>query len=138
MRKRGRRMKASDVSREHPPVFGRPVSFEEAYPDIDDLTIEVNESGEGIGRWGGFATYNKRGFPGEYVDCSNPRCFNGGFSLGRLLYPMIGRRQAESETSLPCQGYEGSPKGKRIYRKCLNGFTIKVLIQYKDADGNVA
>jgi len=35
------------------------------------------------------------------------------------------------ETLKLCQGYEGSPKGKKYYKKCLNQFKIKVSIKYK-------
>jgi hypothetical protein len=37
----------------------------------------------------------------------------------------------ELQVSKFCQGNEGSAKGRRIYRKCLNSFEVKVVIKYK-------
>ena len=133
MSKRDRRQKASDVFRESEFVFAQKVSFEEAFPEIEDLTVEVEESGHGVSEWNRKRTYRKQNFPGEYIDCSNPLCYNGGFSIGSILREMVRNRQTELETSKLCQGNEGSPKGRRIYRKCMNFFKIKVSIKYREA-----
>jgi len=133
MSKRDRRQKASDVFRESEFVFVQKVSFEEAFPEIKDLTVEVEESGHGVSEWNRKRTYRKQYFPGEYIDCSNPLCYNGGFSIGSILREMVRNRQTELETSKLCQGNEGSPKGRRIYRKCMNFFKIKVSIKYREA-----
>ncbi len=45
---------------------------------------------------------------------------------------MIRNKQAELETYKMCQGYEGSPKGRRRYRSYVNSFDIKVTIKYKE------
>lgn len=135
MSKRDERQKASGVFRESNFVFAKKVSFDEAFPEIEDLTVEVEESGHGISDWNRKSTYRKKYFPGEYIDCSNPLCYNGGFSIGSILSEMIRNKQTELETSKLCQGNEGSPKGRRIYRKCINFFKIKVSIKYKKESG---
>ena len=130
MSKRDERQKASDVFNEADFVFGRKVSFDEAFPQIEDVVVEVKESGHGIRR-DNRRVYRKP-YLGEYIDCSNPICYNGGFSIGAILREMVRNRQAELETSKICQGYEGSPKGKRKYRDCVNFFKIKVSVKYKE------
>lgn len=132
MSKSDDRQKASDVFRESNFLFGRKVGFDEAFPQIEDLIVEVEESGRGIDEWNRKSMYRKEYFPGEYVDCSNSLCYNGGFSIGSILREMVSKKQTELQTSRHCQGHEGSPKGKRIYRKCTNHFTIRVSITYKD------
>lgn len=129
--KRDERQKASDVFRETNYVFSEKVGFDEAFPEIEDLTVEVIKSGHGIDDWNRKSTYRKQYFPGEYINCSNPLCYNGGFSIGSILREMVRNKQVELETSKICQGNEGSPKGRRIYRKCVNFFKIKVSIKYK-------
>lgn len=119
MRKQDRRQKASDIFRETEFVFGRKASFAEVFPEIEDLRVEVEEFGEGTTKWNRERIYRKQGFPGEYIDCHNPLCYNGGFSIGDILREMVRNRQTELETSKLCKGHEGSPKGRRVYRKCI-------------------
>ena len=133
--KQDRRQKASDVFQESKFVFANKVSFEEAFPEIEDLIVEVEESGQGVSERNCKRTYRKQNLPGEYINCSNPLCYNGGFSIGSILREMIRNRQTELETSELCQGNESSLKGRRIYRKCMNSFKIKVSIKYRETRG---
>lgn len=69
------RKKASDVFREADFVFSKKVSFEEAFPTIEDITIEVIEN-DGFGK---VDFDNPQPYPnqkliygknvGEYLDC---------------------------------------------------------------------
>ena len=43
----------------------------------------------------------------EHVDCNNPDCFNGGFSLGDVLRDMVQGRQEEFIGTSFCTGQEG-------------------------------
>jgi hypothetical protein len=126
------RKKASDVFNETNYVFGKKVRFGEAFPEIEDLRVEVTEEGRDIIGSSGKSIYTKEYFPGEFINCSNSSCYNGGFSIGSILREMEKNKQTEFETRKGCQGNEGSPKGKRIYRKCLNSFQIKVSIKYRE------
>jgi len=130
MRKSDRRQKASDLFREGSYVFATPAKFAEVFPDIEDVTVDVTESGYGA-REGRRSLYTRQDLPGEYIDCSNPVCHNGGFSIGSVLREMARDHLTELQVSKFCQGNEGSPKGRRIYRKWLNGFEVKVVIKYK-------
>lgn len=130
MRKSDKRQKASDVFREGYYPFVRKVSFAEAFPEIEDTRVEAKEYGyapEAKQCW----LYTREHPPGEYVDCSNPLCYNGGFSIASVLRQMARDGLTEHETSGLCQGNEGSPKGRRIYRKCMHSFEVKVTIKYK-------
>jgi hypothetical protein len=122
--------KASDLFNQSTPAFGRKVSFDEAYPEIEDVVVEVKENG--YGSYGASRTYAKAYFPGEFIDCSNPSCYGGGFSIGQIIYEMKRNRQTEYATSKICKGCEGSPKGRRRYRSCINVFEIKVTVKYRE------
>ena len=129
-----KRQKASDVFRESRYVFREKVSFEEAFPEIKDIKVVCREIGYGVSRYSRKSTYALPTIPGEYVDCSNPLCYNGGFSLGEILREMVRNRQTHFEGSRICQGYEGSPKGRRKYRDCLNSWNIEVDITYHEEE----
>ena len=126
---RDKRMKASDVFRRSSPVYGEKVSFEEALPEIESLTVEVEEIGRGVGSISTKRVYTKP--VGEYIDCSNSLCYNDGFSIGKILRKMVRVGETDLETTELCQGYEGSPKGKRKYGACMNSFGVKVHIDYR-------
>ena len=81
-------MKASDVFREANFLLANKGTFDEAFPGVADISIEVEEDGDGVSHWRGKAnkrTYRKPHLPGEYVNCSNPTCYNGGVSIGSIL-----------------------------------------------------
>lgn len=119
--------KASEVFNETKFPFTKKGSFDEAFPEIEDVTIEVKEDGKK-------SSYSKQFGIEEYIDCTNPLCYRGGFSIGSILREMVSKKQTELETSELCRGHEGSPKGKRIDRQCVNFFEIKVFIKYRESD----
>lgn len=130
------RMKASEVFTNTNYIFSQKVPFEEAFPQIEDVKVEIEEGGHGI--YSEFRNrFRTKGSLGEYIDCSNPLCYNGGFSIGEILREMVRAKQSDLETSKLCQGYEGSPKGRRRYRRCMNFFKIKVQIKFKETDKNI-
>jgi hypothetical protein len=133
MSNRNKRPKANDIFQQSNYVFGQKVEFEEAFPQIDDITVKVRESGAGV--YGSYERTLGKTSIGQYVNCSNPICHNGGFSLANILYSMVRERKTEHESTEICQGYEGSPKGKRVYRKCINTFRVYVSIKYKEEPG---
>lgn len=126
------RMKASDVFRKTESLFSTKVSFDEAFPGIEDVSVEVEEYGRGVTLEFNRLIY-KKGEIGEYINCRNPLCYNGGFSIGEILREMVRNKQVDSVTSKLCQGYEGSPKGRKRYKPCMNGFKVKVHIKYKES-----
>jgi len=127
---RNKPMKASDVFRETNHFFGRKAEFNEVFPEIEDVEVTVQETGYGVID-DGVQVHKKNQF-GEHINCSNPRCYNGGFQIGSILRDMVKDKKVEFNLSLDCKGYKGSPKGRIRYGRCFNTFTIQVKIKYKE------
>lgn len=125
------RKKAQDVFKDTNYAFAEKSSFEKAFPTISDIKVKVIESGEGVEEWNRERYFSKAN-AGEYINCSNRLCYNGGFRLGEIIRYMESLNLTEYETSRHCQGYEGSPKGRKKYDNCYNRFDIKVEIKYKE------
>ena len=128
-----RRKKASDIHRETHYVFSRKVHFKEAFPEIKSVKVRTEESGYSpIGMYfkePSVRVYNESNL-GEYIDCSNRFCYGGGFSIGQILREIVDKRQTHYEGMRVCKGYEGSPKGRRRYRSCVNSWKVTVDIEY--------
>jgi hypothetical protein len=76
--------------------------------------------------------YNETNFKG-ILNCRNPLCFGGGLNLYSLiLWAVVGAKRTEYETTERCEGYEGSPKGRRKDGPCFTYFKVKVAVVYKD------
>lgn len=123
-------MKASDVWRESKPVFTERVHFERAFPEIDEISVEVGQSKYGNRDSIKTSYYSKDNLE-EYIDCTNPICYNGGIRIGKILRNIVKERHTYYEGNQLCQGNEGSPKGRRIYNICPQFFWITVDIKYK-------
>ncbi len=65
------RKKASEVFRDTTFVFAKKVPFDEAFPQIKDVRVEVQETSRGSERLNppGKMVYTRDNFPGEYIDC---------------------------------------------------------------------
>lgn len=124
-------MKASDVFQQRQLAFGSKLTFDEAFPEIKDFRAEVEWMSAHKER-SSRAVYTKETCSGEYINCSNPLCYNGGFSLGRMLRNMVHCKQTHYEDSGQCQGYEGSPKGRRRYGPCFSFWNVKIDVEYKE------
>jgi hypothetical protein len=123
------RPKASDIFKKKPELFTKKVSFEEAFPEIDNFQIEVEEIG--LHSHPIKEQFDLQHPSSEYFDCHNTRCYRGGVSIGKILRKMVRERLESFETTEICQGYEGSLKGKRKDQDCLTCFKIKVILKYK-------
>ena len=129
------RQKASDIFNKGNLVYATKVPFENAFPEIENLDIVVVFHGCGtdfLKDKEKISHYNIETLPGEFIDCINPLCYKGGFSIGSILREMVRTKLTHKEEFEICRGYEGSPKGRRKYGICPNTFRIKVDIKYKD------
>jgi len=128
---RDRRMKASDVFNQSTPFLGKTSNFDEGFPGIADLRVTVRETDWDQSEVGHH--YYTSPNIGRFVDCSNPRCYNGGFNLQSFvsLHTYGKDRKTLLEATSPCQGYEGSPKGRKNYGPCDHRFEVKVEVTYK-------
>ncbi len=113
-------------------MFGTKEPFSEVYPMIEQLRIEVSESGRGLG--GATATFGSASYVlesfREYIDCSNPLCNNGGVRTSLLIGGMVRGKKTDSEFSKGCQGIEPSTR-RDMNKPCLNRFTVKIHLDYK-------
>lgn len=125
--------KISDhLARSAPFLAKRVDTFGEAYPTIAKLKVHIKEfsySPKEVSTW----SFNEENFR-HSVDCSNSRCFGGGFLVGRELHSLVQKRKETANGTSGCCGYEGSPKGRRRVRDCMHGFTYTFEIEYKSED----
>ncbi|MBI2656911.1 hypothetical protein HYX03_04170 [Candidatus Woesearchaeota archaeon] len=132
------RKKATDVFRESDYLFSKKTPFEQAFSEIKSVIVDVEETGYGINQWNHKSRYTEKTL-GEFINCQNPICYNGGFSVGSILREMIKNKQTTISGKYEgCQGYEGSPKGKRRYRSCINHFKVSVQINYNEEIEKIA
>lgn len=115
------------------PFLGKEVPFHEAYPNVEQLTLDIEQHGEIESEWQRTQSFNQANLP-SVIPCSNSRCQQGGFSLKTLIYFMIESKKTEKEETIFCEGHEGSPKGRRKGDPCDNYIKLKVKIWYKNSD----
>jgi len=118
----------SDLYNKHTPIMGEKVGFEDAYPTIASLQLEVIEDEGGIGKKYPADTFSERQFS-AVVNCHNNSCYGGGVDIGRLLHKLADGKRTVIDESLPCSGYEGTKT--RRDRSCCNRFSVKGTITYK-------
>ena len=67
----------------------------------------------------------------EHIDCNNPICFDGGFSLGDVLREMVAGRQEDFIGTSFCTGQEGDPEDPRPHPSCATRFEIEASIRFR-------
>lgn len=117
--------KAQDIFNESNFVFSKKGTFEEAFPQIERISIEVVERGYGT-EYSAQRTYSTTS---EFINCSNGSCYGGGYRMGQVVRNMVYKNETESEGSEYCRGHEGN--SKRRGRSCINALDYKVHIEYK-------
>jgi hypothetical protein len=110
----------------------KPTTFETAFPQIATMRLEV-ERGEGANRFSNPMVYTEESPPDRILPCDNPLCYRGGCDVQRFLSGVVAGHEVEVERMLFCQGYEGSPKGRKNYGPCDTRYKVKVKIAYKSA-----
>ncbi|OFV90043.1 MAG: hypothetical protein A3H95_16795 [Acidobacteria bacterium RIFCSPLOWO2_02_FULL_64_15] len=116
---------------QHPPTFAQPTSsFSKAFPEIKSVSMVVEEqdSGQVVRSY----NFKEDTLPGEYLNCTNPRCYNGGYDVGQTLRFMVAGHTTHFEDHRSCQGYEGSPKGRRRDGPCDRAFKVTVDLVFID------
>lgn len=118
--------KASDVFNETNYAFGSKDSFEKAFPEIEKMSICVTEMESLIWMKEQSSHYLTADSPGgEYIDCTNPSCCAGGFSMGEILRKAVRNKAEEIDEKAVCKGTE------TMGRRCMHAFTISGSIKYK-------
>ena len=139
---RKRREKLTDhIARGGNPFLRRTSLFEEAYPTVKSVRVEVTETRDyGRNPWDPNDPWTRSFTEKDFqraLDCSNPRCYGGGVDFGSLLHAMVRKRETEKEVNQACAGYEGSPMGRRRYGLCRNRFRVSMHVEYKEASAGV-
>ena len=109
-------------------LFGSSDKFESEFPTIEDAVIRFTGSDFGNSpRTGVWSLRNN----GPVMSCGNPRCQRGGYNLAGEVHNMIYAGTNEREIRLSCNGDEGSPKGRRPGRECLQRLEAKFTLKFK-------
>jgi hypothetical protein len=117
-------------------IFGCKHFFDDVFPEVDSILVTVCETGRGVNDGANRRSYNRNNL-GEFIDCSNPDCYNGGFSLDLIIGWMVDKRESHRDLHELCQGYERTPEENLFYRRCTNSFRISVDIQYSKSYGSM-
>lgn len=109
-------------------LFGTSTKFESEFPTIEDAIIRFTESDFGndpkMGAWSLRSN-------GPVMSCGNPRCQRGGYNFANEVHNMIYADVSEREIRLSCNGDEGSPKGRKLGRECLQRLEGKITLKIK-------
>jgi len=132
MPRKNKHLKASDVFAKQDTLLGKTSDFSKAFPNIQKVQVVVEEVGEGVSEQT-LARHLTEQTLGEYINCRNPRCYKGGVRIGQILRFMEESGETEREQQEYCQGYEGTPKGRKRYGPCENTFHLKISIVFKES-----
>jgi hypothetical protein len=108
-------------------VFAGPLkSFDEVFPELEDVTVEYTEFelAQQKKRGGVFSVRSQ----GGQMRCGNSACFRGGHEFDFMIQDMVRNHETQREIELHCKGDEGTPKrrGGRSCNRYIKGvITIK-------------
>jgi len=83
------------------------VSGLNAFPDLDDVTVEYVESEFGLEKRRG--VFSVRG-QGRQMRCGNSHCSHGGYEFDRIIDEMVSNNEKQREIELHCKRGEGAHK----------------------------
>jgi len=109
-------------------VFMRFGPFQQAFPTLDEATVEFTEyyfmQEMRHGTW-------HVSWDGGLMPCGNTFCRRGGYELDRQIQEIARSGAVEKEVRLDCRGDEGSPKGRRIGRRCQRHIEARITLKYR-------
>lgn len=112
-------------------VFGSLRPFDDVFPDVANADVQYTESGQFQPRVGASGPHFHSIRHGGLIPCANPLCRRGGYEIDQVLSDMRRLRETERKGVLSCPGDEGSPKGRRIGRRCGNKIEYTLTVKYK-------
>jgi hypothetical protein len=110
-------------------VFVGSQSFEDAFPEVENVTLTVTEDKTNKGSHA-TRSFSKETLPGDRVPCPDDKCQNGGYDVSSKLCEMIRSREERKKLLVMCRGSEGSPR-TRTSQGCRNCAEIEVHVVYK-------
>jgi len=105
-------------------IFGKITSFQNAFPEIEDLNVRVYETGRSVSPLQP-AIFSKNYYR-EKIECSNLACINGGLHIGSIVRDMI----MEKKENINVKDYNCKGSEKGINKKCWNFFSYEIDIKY--------
>lgn len=109
------------------PFIGENTTFAKAFPKIKSLILEGTHRGDYSREWQLSVHYS--GELPRVVPCVNPRCVQGGYDFGAYIFSFSGKGAVTHESTMYCNGHEGSPKGRVKGESCMNSLTYKLTIE---------
>jgi hypothetical protein len=109
-------------------VFGKLSTVEKVFPTLEEATMEFTEYDFALKKRSG--TW-KLTWDGGLMACGNQFCRRGGYEIDRHLYDMVRTHATEKDIKINCRGDEGSPKGRKIGRRCQHYIEGKITLTYK-------
>lgn len=131
------RKKAQDLFRETEPIFGEKTTFVKAFPSIESVKIQYSAARHGMLKETDGVRYLNEKSIGEFINCTNSLCYNGGFRIADEIRTMVKEKATEKKFSGLCQGNEASPKGRKVYRHCAVFFQGDIQIEYKPEESPI-
>lgn len=107
------------------PFLGETTDREKAFPDIESLELTIVQDPCGHyarNAWQRASRYTKTNIP-RRLGCLNPRCQQGGLDLQQIV-----TFWSPGQHSFPCNGHEGTPKGRRKGDPCDNRFDVTLAV----------
>jgi hypothetical protein len=107
-------------------VFARAGSFEELYPEVDNINLEIKELiNPGWKKPEKIYHFNNKSNTNDFYPCTNPFCLGSGFSISPILAKAIANKETLISTGEHCGSNESGG------RPCLHFFRIEGEVKYK-------
>ena len=102
-------------------------SFEEAFPEIEEIEVDVEETDlVETQRTLHYTIENIRG----KVPCTNSQCTNRGVRLDSLISEMKREGDSHGEFTKSCEGVEKF--GQNDHRTCPHNFHVEIDLEFRD------
>ena len=128
-----RRKKLSEIEAQTTYLLGTPTTFENAFPTVETMRVEIRPYGEGYRLFPGqeelVEVYENRRIP-RILDCRNRLCNRGGIDLNDLVCSVVQKKLTEFEGSRGCKGREKTGS-------CDTRCKVKISVKYKGAAPNL-
>lgn len=101
--------------------------FLNAFPTLETVLIESWQESAGVDR----AYEPPRAVTSRIISCGKRNCRKGGFDIFRDISEMIDEKLSMKEFVKVCLGNEGSTRGDRLGRGCINTLHYRLTLKYK-------